>query len=126
MKFRILLSGGTSGGHVFPLIAVGQSLTKIARDRGIEIELLAITDNKRWKQEFEKAGIKSYLILTWKWRRYFSFKNFLDALKLPVVFFQALWILFFLMPDLVFCKGGSTSFFPAIAAKIYFIPLFTH
>ena len=36
---RILFTGGGSGGHIFPLVAVIQELQKIVVERHLEVEL---------------------------------------------------------------------------------------
>ena len=72
-----MVSGGT-GGHVYPLIAVGNKLKELAVQNNVELEIKAITDSETWKQEFEKIGVPAFIISAGKWRRYASFQNFLD------------------------------------------------
>ena len=79
-----------------------------------------------WKNEFEKAGLKTKVILAGKMRPYFSFKNFTDVFKIIGGFIQSLWLLFWIMPDAVFCKGGYVGLAPSLVAKLYLIPIFAH
>ena len=78
------------------------------------------------KQVASEAGFETVLILSSKWRRYFSFQNFVDILKLPISFFQALYNVWRFMPDVIFAKGGYASLMPAVAGKLLAIPLIIH
>lgn len=126
MAYRILLTGGGSGGHVFPLIAVATALKEKAQQNGQDLELLLIGEG----QFMEKAAIENDItfkrILAGKLRRYFSPLTILDIFKIPIGFFQSLWHVFWFMPDIVFAKGGYASVMPAIIGRFYFIPLFVH
>lgn len=120
---RIILTGGVSGGHTFPLIAVARSLRK----KFPSVELLFVGPRGQFEQEaMEDENISVKHILTGKWRRYFSLKNFIDPFKLFFGFIQALWYLFLFMPDAVFAKGGMASAPVVIAAWIYRIPVLIH
>jgi UDP-N-acetylglucosamine--N-acetylmuramyl-(pentapeptide) pyrophosphoryl-undecaprenol N-acetylglucosamine transferase len=123
---RIVLTGGGSGGHIFPLIAVAQELR---REYG-NIDLQYIGSNAQMgamaKKAMTQEGIKTTNILAGKMRRYFSFRNIVDAFLIPIGFFQALIILLILMPDAVFSKGGYVSVPVVLAAWLYRIPVLTH
>ncbi len=121
---RIVLSGGVSGGHTFPLIAVARAL-RTQFPAGVEF--LFIGSKGRFESESMSAeGIPAKYVLTGKLRRYFSFLNFIDPLKVPIGFVQALWHLFVFMPDAVFAKGGSASVPVVLAAWVYRIPILIH
>lgn len=126
MAFRILLVGGGTGGHVFPLMAVANSLKNKAQQSGADLDLLVLGDGKMLRDACIDNSLKFKSVVAGKFRRYFSFLNLLDILKMPIGFIQSLWHLFWFMPDVVFTKGGYASFIPAIVAKIYAIPLLTH
>lgn len=118
MAYKVLLVGGGTGGHIYPLIAVAEEL------KDSEIKFLGSGD--LLKQAASEAGFKAILILSSKWRRYFSFQNFVDIFKFPAGFFQALYNVWRFMPDVIFAKGGYASFLPALAGKIFGIPLVIH
>lgn len=121
---RILLTGGGSGGHIFPLVSVAK---KIREKLGDEAEFLYVGSGAPIEKEvMEKEGITSKYIITGKVRRYFSLLNFLDFFKVPIGFIQSLWMLMSYVPDVVFSKGGYVSVPVVIAAWIYRIPIIIH
>lgn len=73
-----------------------------------------------------ERGVNFYGIHTGKLRRYFDFKNFVDFLKLPIGFFEALSILRKIKPNLVFSKGGYVSVPVVFAARVLKIPVWMH
>jgi len=122
MPKRILLVGGGSGGHVFPLIAVAKSL----RALDPSAELVIFGEGKFLADALKDIGVPYTSILAGKVRRYISPLVLWDAIKMFLGFFQALWLMLRYMPDAVFAKGGYVSVMPALAAKLYFIPVYTH
>ncbi|MEP7162923.1 MAG: glycosyltransferase [Candidatus Moraniibacteriota bacterium] len=126
MSRRIVLTGGLSGGHTFPLIAVSRALREVSAGQST-IEFLFIGSKGPFETEaFLQEGIPVKFIWMAKWRRYFSLLNYLDVFKFPVAVIQALWHLLVSMPDAVFAKGGAASVPVVIAAWIYRIPVMLH
>jgi len=124
MAKRIVLTGGLSGGHTFPLIAVARALET---ETNGDAEFLFMGSRGQFEERaMQEAGIPCKFIVTAKWRRYFSFQNYVDFLKLPYAFLQALWYLLWFMPDAIFSKGGAASVPIAVAAWIYRIPILLH
>lgn len=115
---RILLTGGGSGGHVYPLIAIKQTLK--------QAEFLYIGPDSFARGAFSKEDIKCKFILAGKLRRYFNLLNFIDLFKIPIGFTQSLWHVFWFMPDMVFSKGGYGSIPVVMASWIYRIPIIIH
>ena len=126
MAYRILLVGGGSGGHVFPLFSVAESLKELAEIQNKDIEIILLGEGKFFENAVKASGFKYKKIIAGKIRRYFSLLNILDFFKIIASFFHSFWQIFWLMPDVVFLKGGYASFFPALAAKIFFIPIYIH
>lgn len=123
-EIRIVLTGGVSGGHTYPLLAVAEAAKKKSP---LPIEFLYIGPRGKIEVEaMQDAGIPMRHVATGKWRRYFSVLNFVDIFKLPFGFLQALWHMLWYMPDAVFAKGGSGSIPVVLAAWIYRIPIIIH
>ena len=126
MAYRILLVGGGSGGHVYPLVAVVRALRVEANSKKIDIDMRIMGDGIFAARAAKDAGVPHIGIIAPKLRRYTSVWNLFDILKIPLAFAQSLWQLFWFMPDVVFAKGGYTSAFPVFAARIFMIPVFLH
>lgn len=126
MSRRIVLTGGLSGGHTYPLIAVARALRTLSQ--GVStLELRFIGTRGPFEEEaMQTESISTRYIWSAKWRRYFSFQNFIDCFKFPISFLQALWHLFVFMPDAVFSKGGAASVPVVFAARLYRIPVMLH
>ncbi len=125
-KIRILLAGGGSGGHIYPLIAVAQKLKSLASGNNQIVNLRYFGDAGWYKPLFESEGIKVKHIASAKLRRYFSFLNFLDLFKFIWSVPQALFKIFWFMPDVVFSKGGAGSLVVLYVCRFYRIPIVIH
>ncbi|MBP6041983.1 UDP-N-acetylglucosamine--N-acetylmuramyl-(pentapeptide) pyrophosphoryl-undecaprenol N-acetylglucosamine transferase [Candidatus Saccharibacteria bacterium] len=135
---KILMVGGGSGGHVFPLIAIQQELNKI----NPKLDFLIVSDklSDAVKSEFQSGTefrmIKSGKIRRfahWKWYDYFKpnrykfyIYNFIDLFKLSFGISQSLGILISAKPDIIFAKGGFVSVPVGFAASLMNIPLVLH
>lgn len=122
---KIVFTGGGTAGHTFPMVAIAREIKKIYRREDLEMFYLGPKD-KYSLALLNEEGVIIKTILAGKLRRYFSFKNFLDILKIPLGILQAFFWLFFAAPDLIFSKGGYGSFPTAMAARILHIPIFLH
>jgi len=125
-KFRVVLTGGGSGGHIYPLIAVADALAKKAGELNFNEELIYIGPHDSYAPLFEARGIQIETITAGKLRRYASIDNFLDAPKFFVGFVQALWKLYRIMPDVIFSKGGTGALPVVVAGWFYRIPVAIH
>lgn len=125
-KFMVVLTGGGSGGHVYPLIAVSESLTKKIAALGGGTEFSYIGPKDAFTPLIAARGIAVLPIAAGKLRRYFSLENISDIPKFFIGLAQAFWKLYFVMPDVVFSKGGPGSFPVVLAAWFYRIPVAIH
>ena len=123
-ELRIVFTGGLTGGHTYPLIAVARALFAHSR---FSVNALYLGSSGRFEQEaMHSEGIASKYILSGKIRRYFSLLNFVDPFKVPIGFLQSLWYLYGFMPDVVFAKGGSVPVPVCLAAWVLRIPILLH
>jgi UDP-N-acetylglucosamine--N-acetylmuramyl-(pentapeptide) pyrophosphoryl-undecaprenol N-acetylglucosamine transferase len=120
---RILLTGGGSGGHIIPNLAVASALKKQAPDAAL---LYIGSRNGLDEKLVAQAGIPFYGIFAGKLRRYFSWRNFVDPFLVIIGFFQSLFILISFWPDAVFSKGGFISLPVTFAAWILRRPIILH
>ena len=125
-KLRILLTAGGTGGHIYPILAIAGQLRILAVPKGIDLELRYFGAPGPYQDILESNGIKVSKILSSKLRRYFSLKNFLDAPKFVFSFFQALFKIFWFMPEAVFSKGGPGALAVVMASRFYRLPIVIH
>ncbi|NWJ44991.1 MAG: undecaprenyldiphospho-muramoylpentapeptide beta-N-acetylglucosaminyltransferase [Chloroflexi bacterium] len=132
-EIRILVTGGGTGGHVTPAIAVVRAIREQAQNtdwkpvfrylgnkRGIESKLAVEADI-----EFE--GVESgKLRRAFNLRGYFTSENIADAFRIPVGIVQALWKVWQFHPHVVLSTGGYVSVPPVIAAWLLRVPVITH
>ncbi len=123
---KILFTGGGTGGHVYPIVAIVREIRRLYTKKNLEFYYVGP------KNEFglillsqEDFIIKT--IVSGKIRRYFSFKNMADILfKIPFGIIQSIFILLINRPILVFSKGGPGSVAVTFAARLLFVPVFVH
>ena len=71
--FIMVLTGGGSGGHVYPLIAVADAIEKKVAELGGETALTYIGPRDAYSKLFESRGVAVRAIAAGKIRRYVSF-----------------------------------------------------
>lgn len=120
-KINILITGGGTGGHVVPLLAVAEELKKHTADilfvgSGLEME----------KEAAKKLDIRYKSILSGKLRRYFHWQNFIAPFKILLGFFQSLAIILSFRPRVIFAKGGYVTFPVVLAGWLMRISIIIH
>lgn len=124
---KILLTGGGTGGHFYPLIAIAEELNKIAdEERIVDMKLYYMANSPSDATLLEEQFIQFIPITAGKMRVYFSFKNFIDLFKTFFGTIGALYKVFQLYPDVVISKGGYVAFPVLVAARILRIPVIIH
>lgn len=121
--YRIVLSGGGTGGHVFPLVPVVRELKSLL---GEQTEFLYLGPSGGIGEKvMHDSGIATAVVTSGKWRRPFSLKNISDGFRVIGGYVQALIRLYRFMPDAVFSKGAYAAVPVVLAAKTYAIPVLT-
>ena len=119
---RIILTGGGTAGHIWPIIFIAQSLQKNKHNKILYVGS---------RQGIEKKLAKDFQIpfktvLSGKRRAYFSFSNFWDFFKIFAGIFEAFFILLFFRPEIIFAKGGYVTVPMIFWLKFFKIPLVIH
>lgn len=122
---RILLTGGGSGGHVYPLIAVAEALRSLDLP-GEQVDLMYMGPHDAYSKLFENLAVTMHTLPGAKLRRYFSVQNFLDIPLFFLAVIKALFLMFWIMPDAVFSKGGPGALPVVFAAWFYRVPVLVH
>lgn len=124
---KIVLTGGGTGGHFYPLIAVAQEINKIIDEEKIaHVQLYYFSDAPYDREALFENRIHFVEIPAGKLRIYFSLKNITDLFKTAYGVLVGFWNLFKVYPDVVFAKGAYASFPTLLAARILRIPVVIH
>lgn len=124
---KILLTGGGTGGHFYPLIAIAEELNNVAqKEKIIDLKLYYMSDSPYDKRMLFENRITYVGVPAGKMRLYFSIRNFLDLFKTAIGAFFGLVSMFFIYPDVVISKGGYAAFPAVLAAKLLRIPVIVH
>lgn len=121
MANGIVFTGGGSAGHVTPNIALIEAfqaedwqIDYIGSKHGVE------------KSMISAIKVAYHSIRCGKLRRYFSWKNIFDPINTVIGIFQAIALLIWIRPRVVFSKGGFVAFPVVVAAWVCRIPVIAH
>ncbi|MCL2809158.1 MAG: UDP-N-acetylglucosamine--N-acetylmuramyl-(pentapeptide) pyrophosphoryl-undecaprenol N-acetylglucosamine transferase [Treponema sp.] len=121
----IAFTGGGTGGHIYPGLAVAAALKKLLS--GCEYRLFWIGSSTGIDRSIvEAAGIEFFGVPSGKLRRYFSLRTIIDFFKVTGGFLASRKILKKQKVVLLFSKGGFVSVPPCAAAFSLGISVFTH
>ncbi|MFZ3020066.1 MAG: undecaprenyldiphospho-muramoylpentapeptide beta-N-acetylglucosaminyltransferase [Minisyncoccia bacterium] len=124
---RIVLTGGGTGGHFYPVIAIAQAIRGITkRLKLISIELFYMSSNPYNEGVLFEQDINFIPVPAGKMRKYFSLLNITDTFKTGFGILKALFKIYSLFPDAVFGKGGYASVPALFAARVLGIPVMIH
>jgi UDP-N-acetylglucosamine--N-acetylmuramyl-(pentapeptide) pyrophosphoryl-undecaprenol N-acetylglucosamine transferase len=121
---KIVLVGGGTGGHFYPLVAVAEAVGELCKERTLlEPELLYLGP-----EPFDRAALLEHDVIWEKSsagrvRRYASILNVFDAFKTVFGIVQSLMQLYRIYPDVIFSTGGFAAFPTLYAAKVLKIPV---
>jgi UDP-N-acetylglucosamine--N-acetylmuramyl-(pentapeptide) pyrophosphoryl-undecaprenol N-acetylglucosamine transferase len=124
---KIVFTGGGTGGHFYPIIAVAERVNKIIdQEKIVGAKLYFVSSSPYDKEALFQNGLIYEEVTAGKLRTYFSFKNFSDVFKMIFGVLRALVKIFLIYPDVVFGKGGYASFPTLCAARLLGIPVVVH
>ena len=118
-KKKILLVGGGTLGSVSPLLAIADKY---------KAEYLFVGSEHGPEKDFViSQGIENFLaIKSGKLRRYFSWQNFTDIIRIKLGFFQSLKIIWQFKPDIILTAGSFVAVPVVWAAWLMRKPVVVH
>ena len=128
---KIVFVGGGTGGHFYPLIAVAEEIERYALENQlVQPKKYYLGPTHYDEKALYDAGIKFVFCPAGKMRRtkdiFSRIKNFFSLFSIFFGALKAIFTLFMIFPDVVFSKGGYTSFPVLFAARILRIPVVIH
>ena len=118
-QHKVIISGGGSGGHIFPAIAIAKSLLEL--DKNIDLLFVGASD----KMEMEKVPVAGFKIIgLWisGFHRQNILRNLLFPLKLLYSIVKSFFIILKFQPNLVIGTGGFASGPILFVASLFKIP----
>lgn len=119
---RVLISGGGTGGHIYPALAVATQL----RDE-YQAEILYLgSDDGLETSLVPAAGFRIKVIKAGKLQRFVSWRTVTGVARVPVGMAQAVGIVRAFRPDVAFTSGGYVAVPAGLAARLNKVPLLMH
>jgi UDP-N-acetylglucosamine--N-acetylmuramyl-(pentapeptide) pyrophosphoryl-undecaprenol N-acetylglucosamine transferase len=118
-RFKLIIAGGKTGGHLFPGIAVAQAVEALNSQSSI---LFVGTDAPFEKQTLESYGYAHKAITSRPIKGGNLFKKAFSISVIAVSLIQSLIILKDFKPDFVLGVGGFSSFAVVLCARMLNIP----
>ncbi len=117
------MTGGGTGGHISPIVAVTQEL----RSRPLDIELIWVGSSTGLEADAAAdLDIPFHSVAVGKLRRYFSAQTIPDGGRVPLGVVQSVVLLRKLRPSVIFSTGGYAGVPAVVAGRILGIPSITH
>lgn len=119
----MLFTGGGTGGHLFPGVAVIEKLRR--SDPSLDVRWLG-SRSPLEAEVIGRFGVPLIRLPSGKLRRYLSLRNLFDLFKVAAGLIEALFVMRNLRPALLFSKGGYVSVPPVVAAHLLKVPIVVH
>ncbi|MFA6006839.1 MAG: UDP-N-acetylglucosamine--N-acetylmuramyl-(pentapeptide) pyrophosphoryl-undecaprenol N-acetylglucosamine transferase [Candidatus Paceibacterota bacterium] len=124
---KILFTGGGTGGHFYPIIAVAQELARLSEEEKFVAPQLYFMSNGPYNKRALFDNSIAYIFApAGNQRIYFSPKNIWNLIKTFFGILGAIWKIYLLYPDVIFSKGGYSSIPALVAARVFGIPVVIH
>ncbi len=128
---KIVITGGGTGGHFYPLLAVVDAIrAECAEQKILDPKIYYTGPSPYNAKELFDRDIKFVRIPAGKRRvnpkGIAVLNNFIDIFKMGFGVFIGILKIFTIFPDVVFAKGGYTSFPTLFAARFFGIPVIVH
>lgn len=124
---KVILTGGGTGGHFYPLMAVAEELNRIIDDENLaDTKVYYLADKPYDKKVLYEHGITFKRVNAGKLHLTPSFKTIPNIIKAGIGVLEAIITLFAIFPDVVFSKGGYVAFPTVFAARLLGIPVIIH
>ena len=119
---KIVMTGGGTGGHVTPNLAL---IPRLQQD-GWEVHYIGAANSIEQQLITAVPGVQYHCVSVGKLRRYFDPKNFSDPFRVIKGVTQATHIIRRIKPNVVFSKGGFVSVPVVYGAHLNRVPIVTH
>jgi UDP-N-acetylglucosamine--N-acetylmuramyl-(pentapeptide) pyrophosphoryl-undecaprenol N-acetylglucosamine transferase len=120
---RVLLAGGGSGGSATPVLAVAERLRQI--EPGAHLLFVGTAEGPE-RQLATAAGLEFVAVPSGKLRRYWSWQNLVDPVRIAAGLGLSLRIVHQFRPEVAFGAGGFASVPPLAAAWLLSCPVQIH
>lgn len=121
---RIVFTGGGTGGHFYPIIAIAEAIEKVTEEKHlVEPQLFYVGPQPFDPSALSEHDIEYRSSPAGKMRRHGSALNPIELVKIALGVVKSIFQLFSIYPDVVFSTGGYAAFPTLFAARILAIPV---
>lgn len=123
----IIISGGGTGGPSTAPLALAKAYQRLdAEARFLFVGNDPILEQRLFSETLLSLGADYYALPAGRWRRYFSWQNFVDLFKIAYSFFLALFLCLRLRPALIISAGSFASVPVVWAGRLLGVKILVH